>query len=159
MASSPLLDLSSVDLSKVVLDREEIRTACKQRGEFEIPEGILHHDRERRIVVGYRDIRADDWWAPCHIPGRPIFPGVLQIEGAAQLCTYDFIKGGENLDDTFVGFAGLNNTRFRGMVEPPCRLIWVARVKKIRSNMFIYDTQAFVDEKLVFETEIMGMVF
>lgn len=159
MAATPLADLDALDLSTVVLDREEIRTACKQRGELEIPEGILHYDQDEHLVVGFRDIRAEDWWAPCHIPGRPIFPGVLQIEGAAQLCTYDFIKSTPDLDGKFVGFAGLNETRFRGIVEPPARLIWVCKVKKVRRSMFIYDTQGFVDGNMVFETEIMGMVF
>ena len=159
MAATPIIDLDSIDLSKVVITRDEIRTACKQRGEFEMPEGILYHDTEQRIVVGYRDITADDWWAPCHIPGRPIFPGVLQVEGAAQLCTYDFVKGDKRGEEVFVGFAGLNHTRFRGIVEPPCRLIWVVKVNKIRRGMFIYDTQGFVDNKMVFETQIMGVVF
>lgn len=159
MAAPPLIDLDSVDLSRVVIPPEEIRKACKQRGQFEIPEGILHYDEARRLVVGFRDIRADDWWAPCHIPGRPIFPGVLQIEGAAQLCTYDFIERSAGLGEVFVGFAGLNGTRFRAIVEPPCRMIWVVQVQKIRRSMFVYDAQGFVDKNMVFETEIMGMVF
>ena len=48
--------------------------------------------------------------------------------------------------------------RFRGVVEPPCRLIWVGEVRSIRKTMFTYYAQGFVDRKLVFETEIMGVV-
>jgi 3-hydroxymyristoyl/3-hydroxydecanoyl-(acyl carrier protein) dehydratase len=50
----------------------------------------------------------------------------------------------------------MNETRFRGVVRPPCRMIFVARPLKLRSRMFTYATQGFVEGKLVFETEILG---
>jgi 3-hydroxymyristoyl/3-hydroxydecanoyl-(acyl carrier protein) dehydratase len=158
MPSAPLIDFAALDLSRVVVGREEVRRFCKQRGEFEMLDGLLHFDLEGRRAVGFKDLRADAWWASGHIPGRPIFPGALQCEGAAQLCTYDFMHRRQDLAGAFVGFAGMNNTRFRGIVEPPCRLIWVGEVQSIRRTMFTYYAQGFVDRKLVFETEIMGVV-
>lgn len=158
MPSAPLIDFEALDLSKVVVPPEQIRDFCQQRGQFEMLDGILHFDLEAKCVVGFKDIRADDWWADGHIPGRPIFPGALQCEGAAQLCTYDFMHRRKDLAGAFVGFAGMNKTRFRGIVEPPCRLIWVGEVRNVRRTMFTYYAQGFVDRKLVFETEIMGVV-
>lgn len=158
MASEPLVDFDSLDLSRTILDREDIRKACKQRGRMEMLDGILHFDLEGELIVGYREITTDDWWADDHIPGRPIFPGVLQVEGAAQLCTYDFIHRRTEIDGKFVGFAGLNDVRFRGIVEPPSRLVWAGHVKKIRRSMFVYTSQGFVDGQMVFEAEIMGVV-
>jgi len=157
--SSPLLiDFDALDLSRTIVPVEGIRKALKQRGRFEMLHGILHFDLEGRLVVGYRDIVRDDWWAEDHIPGRPIFPGALQIEGAAQLCTFDFIHRRSDLDGAFVGFAGVNETRFRGLIEPPSRLLWAGRLLRMRTSMFTYAAQAFVEQKLVFETEIMGVV-
>jgi 3-hydroxyacyl-[acyl-carrier-protein] dehydratase len=121
-------------------------------------DGLLHFDLESNLVVGFKDIHADDWWAGGHVPGRPIFPGVLQCEGAAQVCTFDFMHRRPDLEGAFVGFAGMNKTRFRGIVEPPCRMIWAGAVGNIRTTMFTYQAQGFVDRKLVFETEIMGVV-
>jgi len=158
MPAQPLIDFEALDLSEIVTPIEEVREFCRQRGRFELLDGILHFDLEGQIVVGFKDIRADDWWADGHIPGRPIFPGVLQCEGAAQLCTFDFMHRRPDLRGAFVGFAGMNKTRFRGIVEPPARLIWAAAVEHIRRTMFTYRAQAFVDRKLVFETEIMGVV-
>ena len=159
MASSPLLDFDAVDLSRTVVPIESVREHCQQRNRFEMLHGILHLDLESGLIVGYRDIHADDWWAEDHVPGRPIFPGALQIEGAAQLCTYAFMRRSTERAGQFVGFAGLNDTRFRGIVEPPSRLIWAARQVKIRSSIFVYQAQGYVDRRMVFETEIMGMVF
>jgi 3-hydroxymyristoyl/3-hydroxydecanoyl-(acyl carrier protein) dehydratase len=158
MPSAALIDFAAIDLSRVVVSREEVRRFCKQRGEFEMLDGLLHFDLEGKRAVGFKDLRPDDWWAAGHIPGRPIFPGALQCEGAAQLCTFDFMHRRLDLAGAFVGFAGMNDTRFRGVVEPPCRLIWVGEVRSIRKTMFTYYAQGFVDRKLVFETEIMGVV-
>ena len=86
-----------------------------------------------------------------------MFPGVLMIEAAAQICTYDFMARSED-KDVFVGFGGLNNTRFRRTVEPGCRLVMAGKLMRSRSRMFTYQAQGFVDQQLVFEAEIMGVV-
>lgn len=158
MPSTPLLEFEDLDLSTVVRTREQIYEVCKQAGRFQLLDGILHFDVTGNLIVGFKDIDATEWWATDHIPGRPIFPGALQIEAAAQLCTYDFMHRRTDLEGRFVGFGGLNATRFRGIVEPGSQLIMAGMVNKVRRTMFTYQTQAFVDRKLVFETEIMGLV-
>jgi 3-hydroxyacyl-[acyl-carrier-protein] dehydratase len=156
MASQPLIDLGSIDLDRVLASREEILTRLKHREHFVMLDGVLHRGVEAGIIVGYKEIRADDWWAAGHIPGRPIFPGVLMIESGAQLCSYDFLlRAGD--EERFIGFAGLNGTRFRGVVEPDCRMLFVGKLHRIRSTMFSYLCQGLVDGKLVFETEVLGV--
>ena len=66
-------------------------------------------------IVGFKDIRDDEFWVAGHIPGRPLFPGVLMIETAAQLASFytkKFVgwKG-------FVGFGAVENCRFRAQVS------------------------------------------
>jgi 3-hydroxyacyl-[acyl-carrier-protein] dehydratase len=157
--STPLVDPRALDLSRILRTREQIYAVCKQAGRFRLLDGIVRFDPESsEPVVGFKDVRADEWWASDHIPGRPIFPGALQVEAAAQLCTYDFMHRRKDLEGQFVGFAGLNDTRFRGIVEPGTRLVLAAKVEKVRHTMFTYLAQAFVADKLVFETEIIGMV-
>lgn len=158
MPTTPLLDFDALDLSRSVVPMEDVRKICKQRGQLEMLDGVLHFDLESDLVVGYKDVRADDWWAPFHIPGRPVFPGALMIEAAAQLCTYHFIHRRPDLDGAFVGFGGLDNTRFRAVVEPDCRLILAGRCARIRSRMFTYQTQGYVDRRLVFESDVLGVV-
>ena len=158
MPSEPLIDFDTIDLSQEAVSMDAVREVCKQRGQFEMLDGIVHFDLERDLVVGYKDIRSDDWWAQYHIPGRPIFPGALMIEGSAQLCTFHFIHRRPELAGAFVGFGGVDKTRFRATVEPDCRLILAGRCARIRSRMFTYQAQGYVDRKLVFESEIMGVV-
>lgn len=158
MPSEPLLDFEKVDLTRLVATREDILKEIKQRGRLALLDGILHLDAEAGLIVGFKEIRADDWWASDHIPGRPIFPGALMCEAAAQLCSYDYMRRGTLPEDGFLGFGGMNETRFRGVVAPPCRMLFAAKVERLRRRMFTYATQGFVGRDLVFETEVMGVV-
>jgi len=160
MAAAPLVDLDRLDLSRVVVDRRALDEHLMQRNTFSMIEGVLYEDVEGQVIVGYRDIRHDDWWAADHIPGRPMFPGVLQIETAAQLCAYDFsahrLEG--PLAGKFIGFGGIENARFRGLVVPDCRFLVAARLAKFSRRMFRYEAQAFVDGQMVFEADILGVL-
>jgi 3-hydroxyacyl-[acyl-carrier-protein] dehydratase len=113
------------------------------------------------VVVGYRDVRVDEWWARDHIPGRPIFPGVLMIEASAQLGSFDFFKRHPEIPLTFIAFTGIDKARFRSVVEPPCRMLFVGRAQRSRVHggkvMFAYQIQGLVDGRVVFESEVSGM--
>jgi 3-hydroxyacyl-[acyl-carrier-protein] dehydratase len=158
MPSGPLIDLATLDLRRVVAGRKELDAVLKQRGRFEMVDGVSHMDLENGLVVGYKEIRRGDWWASDHIPGRPLFPGALMVEAAAQLCTFHFLNLHPELENVFIGFGGLDEVRFRLAVEPDCRLILVGKVMRERSRMFIYDAQGFVGQQLAFECAIRGVV-
>ncbi len=157
----PLLDFDSVDLSTPLVDREILDRYLEQRGTFSLLDGILHEDPEEKLIVGYKEIRADDWWAPDHIPGRPMFPGVLQIEVAAQVSSYDYAAhrlDGEVPEGIFIGFAGVENVRFRNQVVPDCRLIMATRLVKNSRRMFRYTAQGYVNREVVFQGDIIGVL-
>lgn len=157
MPTAAPLDLTGLDLSRTVISREEIYRTLPHRGRFALLDGVLHFDPSHALIVGFKEIRGDDWWACDHIPGRPLFPGVLMVEAAAQLSSFDFMRRRPERPDAFVGFGGLETTRFRGTVEPPERLVFAARSLRVRSTLFTYEAQAFVGDKLVFQTEILGV--
>jgi 3-hydroxyacyl-[acyl-carrier-protein] dehydratase len=159
MPTTPLIDFEALDLTQTVGTPEDLKKYLKQRGTFELLDGVLHQGPEDELTVGFKDIRADDWWCADHIPGRPLFPGALMIETAAQLASYDYLRyRGDLSEDQFVGFGGLDKTRFRAAVTPGCRMIFAAQLLRSRRSMFVYECQAFVDQKIVFECEVMGVV-
>jgi len=57
-----------------------------------------------------------------------------------------------------VGFGGVDGARFRGVVVPPARLYFAARPLRVRSSMFTYEAQGFVDGKIVMEAQILGVI-
>ena len=158
MPAPPLLDFDSLDLSRVVVGSDEVRQLCQQRNRMAMLDGVLRLDASDGVLVGFKDVGTDDWWATDHFPGRPIFPGALQIEGAAQLCSYHFLTRYPEAREKIVGFGGVDGARFRGVVTPPARMVFAARPLRVRPSMFTYQTQGFVDRKLVFEAEILGVI-
>jgi 3-hydroxyacyl-[acyl-carrier-protein] dehydratase len=158
----PLVDLARLDLSRCVYSVADMQQVLRQRGTFSLIDGVLHLDpKQSDVVVGYRDVRSDEWWAKDHIPGRPIFPGVLMVEASAQLGSFDFFRRHPEIPLSFIAFTGIESTRFRATVEPPCRLYFVGRATKSRVHrgkvMFAYEFQGLVDGKVVYEAEISGM--
>ena len=51
-------------------------------------DGIVLIDPGRHLIVGYKDVRPDEFWVRGHMPGFPLLPGVLMCEAAAQLSCY-----------------------------------------------------------------------
>ena len=158
MAAEPWIDPEALARARVAATREDVLEKIRQRGRFALLDGILDVGGDGGLVAGFKDIRADDWWAADHIPGRPIFPGALMCEAAAQLCSYDYLRKQTLPEGGFLGFGGMNATRFRGVVQPDCRMIFVARPERLRSRMFTYAAQGLVGGELVFETEILGVL-
>jgi 3-hydroxyacyl-[acyl-carrier-protein] dehydratase len=144
MPSPPLLDLKT-----------EIRKTNPQRFEMEQLSGIIRYHQEENYVVAFRDVKADEWWCRGHIPGRPLFPGVLMMEAAAQMASWVICQRIKS--DKFLGFGGVEGVRFRGTVEPPCRIILVGRGEKIDPRRSVIAVQSFVNDRMVFEGKIIGM--
>jgi len=155
MPREPILDISQIDTSRVTISREEIYRVNPHRHEFMQLDGIYFIDHDEQVMAGYRDVRDDEFWIRGHIPGRPIFPGVLMIEAAAQLVSYYAMS--LTPDKGFLGFAGVDNVKFRGQVAPGQRIILIGRMVEVKPRRCIGDTQAFVDGKQVFEGLITGM--
>jgi 3-hydroxyacyl-[acyl-carrier-protein] dehydratase len=150
-----LVDLGRVDLNAVETSQEAIYSFLPQRGEFMLLDGIVALNVEERWIVAYKDIRPDDWWTAGHLPNRPLFPGVLQIEAAAQVVAYfTHVVVGTEL---FLGFVGVDKVKFRGAVVPPSRLLFIGRMTDMRPRRTIGTVQALVDDEIVFEGTITGM--
>jgi 3-hydroxyacyl-[acyl-carrier-protein] dehydratase len=124
------------------------------RFEFQMLDGIFFIDRPTGLIAGYRDCRHDEFWVRGHIPGRPIFPGVLMIEAAAQLVSYYAMS---HQKKGFLGFGGVTDVKFRGSVSPGQRVILLGKMIEERPRRCVGAAQAFVDSQMVFEGLITGM--
>lgn len=157
MPPSLLFDLSEIDLNaQPVFGKEAICKVNPQRFEMQHLDGILWHDRARNCILGYKDVTPDEFWVRGHIPGRPLMPGVIQIEAAAQLLSF-FVKEIYR-EEGFVGFGGIDRAKFRAVIEPECRLYLLGHVTTARpGRKYVCDVQGVVDQTLVFEATISGM--
>jgi 3-hydroxyacyl-[acyl-carrier-protein] dehydratase len=150
-----ILDPATLDFEHPIVDSAEIRRINPHRFEFELIDAIVHCDKENVVFAGYHDVREDAWWVRGHIPGRPLFPGVLMIEAAAQMASFltHYMLGFEG----FIGFSGVTNVKFRGTVTPPARFVIVGRGKNVKRRRTVCECQGFVGNTMVFEAEVTGM--
>jgi 3-hydroxyacyl-[acyl-carrier-protein] dehydratase len=151
-----LIDPCQLDLNRVLADRKEIERVNPQRFEMEQLTAIVYMDTSQHLIVGYKDVTADEFWVRGHMPDYPIMPGVLMCEAAAQLCSYYSMANGMLLGD-FLGFGGMDNVRFRGPVRPGDRFVLISKAVKIRRRQCVYNVQGFVGATMVFHADIIGV--
>ncbi len=155
MAPPLLYDLSKLNLQHIAIPVEEIRKVNPHRFEMELLSGIIHIDYEVTTAVGVKYVTPHEFWVRGHIPGRPLMPGVLMLEAAAQLCSY--VTRRLRPEMGFLGFAKADHTRFRGAVVPPTSFFIIAKMVDINRRRVIADCQGVCDGMLVFESNITGM--
>ncbi len=153
-------DLSHIDLTaKPVFDKEAICKANPQRYEMQQLDGILWYDKEKNLILGYKDVTDKEFWIRGHIPNRPLMPAVIMVEAAAQLASF-YMKQIYQ-EPGFIGFAGIESAKFRSVIEPGKRLYLLGRVKKYkrkkRTSLVTISVQGVVEDNLVFEATVSGM--
>lgn len=156
MAPPLLLDLNQIDLNHVAFDIEEIRKINPHRHEMEQLTSVIYVDPNPPTLVGLKEVTMDEFWVRGHIPGQPIMPGVVMLEAAAQLCSV-----GHKLltpHGGFMGFAKLDDVRFRASIRPPAKMYLIARLKSVSSRRVVADCQGICNGTLVFEAVVTGML-
>src|SRR4030042_28313 len=155
-----LFDLSQIDLeAKPVFDKAAICKVNPQRFEMQHLDGILWYDKEKSLILGYKDVTENEFWIRGHIPGRPLMPGVIMVEAAAQLASFFMKQIFE--EQGFIGFAGIESAKFRSIIEPGKRLYLLGHITKYKrrkaSSHVTTSVQGVVDGALVFEASVSGM--
>ncbi len=156
MALEPIIDISTLDLSQVVISKEEVGKINPQSGDMRQLDYISWVSEDKQTAVGIKEVKDDEFWIAGHIPGRPIYPGVLMIEAAAQISSILYHLNAEV--DHFMGFTRCDECSFRGQVLPGCTLVLSSKIRKFQRRRFVCDAQGFVDGQFVFEAKITGMM-
>jgi len=150
-----LFDLSQIDLAaEPVFNRQDIAKVNPQKYEMAQLDGILWYDKEKYLILGYKDVTDREFWVRGHIPGRPLMPAVIMVESAAQLLSF-FVKRIYQVGG-FIGFTTIEDTKFRLLVEPGRRLYLLGHLIKIKSRRYTAVIQGVVDDQMAFETTVSG---
>lgn len=150
-----LLNLDEIDLDKVIYNVTDIEKVNPHRYEMRQLDGLVYLNYESGIAVGFKDITENEFWCRGHIPDRPLMPGVLMIEAAAQLASFCAKTSFE--DVRFIGFGGIEDVKFRQQVVPPARLWILGKFLDRRPRRFKFASQGVVNKQMVFEGIVIGM--
>lgn len=125
---------------------------------------LLLVDRVKSLEIGERilavkGVTFNEQFFQGHFPGRPIMPGVLQIEALAQTAAILAIETLELAGSgKLVYFMSIDEAKFRAPVEPGCLLdLEVGFVQK-RSRVCKFWGKASVDGKVTCDVQFTAMV-
>ena len=110
--------------------------------------------------IGIKNVTFNEPQFTGHFPSRPVFPGVLLIEGMAQtagaICVAS--KLADQARPKQVYFMTIDKAKFRRPVIPGDRVEYHMRKLSKRRNMWWYRGEAKVDGTLVAEAEVGAML-
>jgi 3-hydroxyacyl-[acyl-carrier-protein] dehydratase len=93
-----------------------------------------------------------------HFPGRPLMPGVLQIEAMAQASAILMSKTLQvDLAKAGIMFMSVDNAKFRRPVQPGDVLEMFVEVTKSRRTIFMFKGHGMVNGELACEAEWAAM--
>ena len=156
MAIEPLLDISTLDLTCVAVSAEQVGKMNPQAGDMRQLDYISWVSEDTQMAVGVKEVKDDEFWVTGHIPGRPIYPGVMMIEAAAQISSVLYHLNIES--NHFMGFTRCDECSFRGQVLPNDTLAIVSVIRKFQRRRFVCDTQGYVGDRFAFAAKITGMM-
>lgn len=110
--------------------------------------------------VGIKNVTANEPQFTGHFPGRPIFPGVLIVEGMAQAAGVLVTLGhyGDGNKPRNVLFSTIDKCKFRKPVVPGDQLRYEMTKIASKRNIWWYRGEAKVNGVLVAEAELSAMV-
>ena len=110
--------------------REQIEAIIPHRDPFLFLDEVLELEPGKRVVARKR-VRHDEWFFPGHFPGRPIMPGVIMVEALAQAGAVAVLAEEENRGKLAL-FAGIDDVRFKRIVEPGDELELTCELARVR---------------------------
>lgn len=92
-----------------------------------------------------------------HFPSKPVMPGVLILEALAQASVVlSHVTDQQEADGSVLHyFAGIDNARFKQIVEPGDQLKLIVDVQKSKRDLFKIRGEAFVGEQLACSADLM----
>jgi 3-hydroxyacyl-[acyl-carrier-protein] dehydratase len=138
------------------IDIVEIMRLLPHRYPFVMVDRILSMDPGKEIT-GLKNVTINEPFFQGHFPGRPVMPGVLILEGMAQVGgVLAFYANPEAVGQKLLFFAGIDKARFRKPVVPGDQLILKLEMIKQKRTIMMMGGKAYVDDTLVAEAELMA---
>ena len=100
-----------------MIDTRGVESVIPHRGNMRMVDEI--RELTETHAVGIKHVRDDEFWCAGHFPGKPIMPGVLQVEALAQTGCFLALKHMHMDNGKTLGyFTTMERIKFSHMVKP-----------------------------------------
>lgn len=138
------------------IDIVEILKILPHRYPFVMVDRILSLELGKEIA-GLKNVTINEPFFQGHFPTRPVMPGVLILEGMAQVGgIMAYYSNPEAIGKKLLFFAGIDKARFRRPVVPGDQLIFTLKLLKEKRSIMVMAASASVDGQVVAEAELMA---
>ncbi|MDF2867848.1 MAG: 3-hydroxyacyl-[acyl-carrier-protein] dehydratase [Gammaproteobacteria bacterium] len=144
-------------MSDAVIDINEIIKFIPHRYPFLLVDRIISIIPDQSIVA-IKNVTMNEPFFQGHFPNKPVMPGVLILEAIAQaggVLMYKQAKQNQGNGDFLFYLAGIDNARFKRIVEPGDQLRLEVNFIKAKREICKLSGLASVDGQLVCEADII----
>jgi UDP-3-O-[3-hydroxymyristoyl] N-acetylglucosamine deacetylase / 3-hydroxyacyl-[acyl-carrier-protein] dehydratase len=138
-----------------VLDTERLMKILPHRYPFLMVDKIIKIDGNK--IVGIKNVTANEPIFQGHFPGRPIMPGVLQLEAIAQVAGVLMLRQAENFGK-LAYFMSAESVRWRKPVRPGDTVVIDVEMMKLRGKIGKAKGTCMVNGETVSEAEVTFML-
>ncbi|MGH9868395.1 MAG: 3-hydroxyacyl-ACP dehydratase FabZ [Candidatus Polarisedimenticolia bacterium] len=138
-----------------MLDLKQILDILPHRYPFLLVDRILEMESRTR-AVGIKNVTINEPFFAGHFPGLPIMPGVLIVEGMAQVGAALLLADVADRSDKLIYFTGIDKCRFRRPVVPGDQIRFELKVLRLKPQVCRMWGEARVDGQLAAEAEILS---
>jgi 3-hydroxyacyl-[acyl-carrier-protein] dehydratase len=135
-----------VSAATLPFGREQIESILPHRPPFLLIDEVLELTPGVGAVAR-KHVREDEWYLAGHFPGRPVMPGVLIVEALAQTGAVAVLSEEANRGRLAL-FAGIDDCRFKRIVEPGDTLELRCELEKVRGPVGRGKAEARVGKQL-----------
>jgi UDP-3-O-[3-hydroxymyristoyl] N-acetylglucosamine deacetylase/3-hydroxyacyl-[acyl-carrier-protein] dehydratase len=141
----------------MILDTIAIQAILPHRYPFLMVDSIIEMEGLKRIV-GIKNVTITEYFFQGHFPGKPIMPGVLQLEAIAQVAGVMMLRQAENFGK-LAYFMSAESVRWRKPVRPGDTLVIDVELTKSRGKIGKAKGTCLVNGETVSEAEVTFMLF
>jgi beta-hydroxyacyl-ACP dehydratase FabZ len=134
---------------------KRILDVLPHRYPFLLVDRILEMEPRTR-AVGIKNVTFNEPFFMGHFPGLPIMPGVLIVEGMAQVGAALLLSDMADRHGKLIYFTGIDKCRFRRPVVPGDQIRFDLKVLRLKAQVCRMWGEAHVDGQLAAEAEILS---
>jgi 3-hydroxyacyl-[acyl-carrier-protein] dehydratase len=142
-------------MGKIINFDEIKKNYLPHRYPFLLVDKVLNYE-EGKWIDAIKNVTGNEEFFQGHFPNLAVMPGVLILEALAQASgiLYFLTTQTRSSADNWFYFAGIDNAKFKRVIEPGDQLQLHAEIAAHKLNMWVFNVKATVAGELACSAEV-----